>query len=352
MIHDFPLTEWFFYAVRWLYGVLGNSYFLTIFITTLIMRLIQVYPDIKSRKTQQKQAALQPEIDKLKKKYADNPQKLNQEQNKLMKENGVGCIAGCLPMLLTLPLFFCFLAAFRFWGYEQTVKLTYETIENPALAQETYESFKFLWITNIWQPDSGFAPVVTPADTVATYGNGSGCSCSNQSSSIGNLVLLQDGYTDLHGNYVTGEQIWNAFVENGLATGAYSKEAPKEGEASMQLLQTDDARKKYDELMSTYKKGKNNGWFILPVLATALQFLMAWLGQRQNSKLNPEAAAQQKSMNMMMYLFPVMSLFICLSSTSAFSLYWVLSSVFQMISSTIINRFMRNKAPAGEITAK
>ena len=52
MIHYFPLTEWFFYAVRWLYGVLGNSYFLTILIVTLILRLIQVYPDIKSRQTQ------------------------------------------------------------------------------------------------------------------------------------------------------------------------------------------------------------------------------------------------------------------------------------------------------------
>ncbi len=346
MIHDFPLTEWFFYAVRWLYGVLGNSYFLTILIVTLILRLIQVYPDIKSRQTQQKQAALQPEIDKLKKKYADNPQKLNQEQNKLMKENGIGCLAGCLPMLLTLPLFFCFLAAFRFWGYEQTVKLTYETIENRELAQETYDSFKFLWINNIWQPDSGFEPVVTPADTVATYGSSaSACSCSGSSKSIGDLVLFHKGYTDLRGNYVSGEQIWQTFVENGLAEGEFGSEG-------MKLVQTEESQKKYDELMSVYKKGKNNGWFILPILATGFQFLMAWLGQRQTKKQNP-GTAQQPGMNAMMYLFPVMSLFICMSSTSAFSLYWVLSSVFQIISSTIINRLLSKKAQnAGEITAK
>lgn len=52
------------------------------------------------------------------------------EQNKLMRENGIGMLSSCLPLLLTLPLFFCFLAAFRFWGYEQTVRLTYETIVN------------------------------------------------------------------------------------------------------------------------------------------------------------------------------------------------------------------------------
>ena len=372
MLHDFFLTEWFFYAVRWLYGVLGNSYFLTIFVTTLILRLIQIYPDIKSRKTQQKQAALQPQIDALKKKYADNPQKLQQEQQKLMKENGIGCIAGCLPMLMTLPLFFCFLAAFRFWGYEQNLKLTYETIvsKNQAKeasigdnapdgselkdqAQETFESYRFLWITNIWQPDSGFAPVITPADTVRTYGNANGCSCAGKSN-IGNLVLLQKGYTDLSGNYVSGEQIWQAFLDEGLASGNYVKdgETVEEG-AEMQLLNTDDSRTKYAELMTRFDKGYNNGWFILPILATVFQFLLSWLGQRQSKKANPAAANAAPGMNMMMYLFPVMSLFFCLSSTSAFALYWVLSSVFQMVSSTIINHFMTKKAHNnGEITVE
>ena len=128
MINDFFLTEWFFDLLRWLYSVLGNNYFLTIFIVTLALRIIQILPDINNRKNQRKQAKIQPEIEKLKKKYADNPQKLSMEQNKLMRENGIGMLSSCLPLLLTLPLFFCFLAAFRFWGYEQTVRLTYETI--------------------------------------------------------------------------------------------------------------------------------------------------------------------------------------------------------------------------------
>ena len=51
-------------------------------------------------------------------------------------------------------LFFCFLAAFRFWGYEETIRLLVD--ENPA---QLLQSFKFLWINNIWQPDSGLARV-------------------------------------------------------------------------------------------------------------------------------------------------------------------------------------------------
>lgn len=54
MINDFFLTEWFFDLLRWLYSVLGNNYFLTIFIVTLALRIIQILPDINNRKNQRK----------------------------------------------------------------------------------------------------------------------------------------------------------------------------------------------------------------------------------------------------------------------------------------------------------
>lgn len=350
MIHEFFLTEWFFDLLRWLYSVLGNSYFLAIFVTTLALRLIQILPDISSRKSQRKQAALQPELEKLQKRYQDNPQKLNQEQSKLMKENGVNMLSGCLPMLLTLPIFFCFLAAFRFWGYEQTLKLTYETIiseqqlaahaevidwengnsddnwakwEN-TIAAKTYESFRFLWITNIWQPDNGFKPVVSTASDVKKYPK------------IENLVLFHKGYTDLDGNTVAGEDIWQTFVDNGIAEGEFGSE-------NMKLLPSSEAETKYDKLMSLYKRGYNNGLFILPILAAGFQLLAAWLPQRKQKKENPNAAQAAKSMNFMMWLFPAMSFYFCLTATSAFALYWVLSSVFTVASSAIINAILDKK---------
>ena len=42
MINDFFLTEWFFDLLRWLYSVLGNNYFLTIFIVTLALRIAKI----------------------------------------------------------------------------------------------------------------------------------------------------------------------------------------------------------------------------------------------------------------------------------------------------------------------
>lgn len=350
MINEFFLTEWFFSLLRWLYSFLGNSYFLAIFITTLALRLIQVFPDIKSRTVQKKQAALQPELDKLQKKYQDNPQKLQQETSRIMKENGVNMLSGCLPMLITLPIFFCFLAAFRFWGYEQTLKLTYETIiseqqlqqqgvvidwengdsdENwdiwqDTIAAKTFNSYKFLWITNIWQPDNGFKSVVTTAAEVKKYPD------------IENLVLFHKGYTDLDGNFVSGEHIWDTLVEYGIAEGEFSSD-------NMKLLVTDEAAEEYDSRMSIYKRGYNNGLFILPVLAALFQFLASWLPQRKQKKQNPTANQAAGSMNFMMWLFPLMSFYFCLTATSAFALYWVLSSIFTLVSSTVISAIIEKK---------
>ena len=85
--------------------------------------------------------------------------------------------------------------------------------------------------------------------------------------------------------------------------------------------------------------------------ATGFQLLSAWLSMRQSKKLNPGAAQQQQSMNFMLWLFPIMSFFVCLSSTSAFSLYWVLSSVLQIITSQLTNLIMSKKENADEVSS-
>ena len=154
---DFFLTTWFLEAMKWVYSNV-NSVFLTILICTLVLKIITLFSDVKTRKSSAKMALIQPELQRLQKKYANNPQKLQQAQTKLMKESGVSMWGSCLPMLITMPLFFCFLAAFRFWGYEETIRLLVD--DNPV---QLLESFKFLWINNIWQPDSGIAPVIMSA---------------------------------------------------------------------------------------------------------------------------------------------------------------------------------------------
>lgn len=95
----------------------------------------------------------------------------------------------------------------------------------------------------------------------------------HKTNNIGNLKLFHTGYTDAAGNKIEGKVIWETLVEAGLATGEF-------GSSSMDLLPTDTAVEKYDNLMKKYQHGNNNGWFILPVLATGFQLLSAWLSMQ------------------------------------------------------------------------
>ncbi len=388
---NFFLTEWFYYLLKWLHDLLSNSYVLTIVIATLLLRLVQIYPDIKNRKTQIKNAAIQPELQELQKRYANDQQKLVAEQRKLMKKHGVSMWSSCLPLLITLPLFFCFLDAFRCWGNEESVILMYETAvavetEDTAddeAAMDTYKSFRFLWVYNVWQPDSMFEPVIPRTTSLVTS--------TLASDKLASMPLLEKGYTNAAGEFVSGQQIWETLTRTGLATGDYldkgdpsacsacstnrdgmalipdevtfdgatytmifgSLEGATAVEGEEDLYSTTGAAV-YDRLMQRYvdesatKDGdpSANGLFILPILAAGMQLLSMFLSQRRNKGNQTE---QTKQMRWMMYIMPLISVWVCLSSTSAFAFYWTVSGVIQLISTLIINFIFDRKAKKQEV---
>ena len=321
MTGDFFLTNWFLEAMRWIYSLtcaisesgFGNV-FLTILISTILLRALTIFSDIKTRKSSAKMAEVQPEIQRLQKKYANDPRRFQAEQTKLMKEKGVSMWGSCLPMLITMPLFFCFIAAFRYWGYEMNLRLLVD--EN---AMELFKSFKFLWINNIWQPDNGLTPVLA---------NGASFLATPQ---LSNLLYLQEPGV--------GEKL----VEMGLAvTKVY------QGGVSYQILSNDAAIAIYDAAIQPFLdvyKGYNNGWFIMSILAGGTNFLSAWLMTKNTPAANEEAA---KSTNWMNYLFPVMSFIFCLNYNAAFAIYWTLTSVIMIIVNLILNKKFPRTEPAKE----
>jgi len=111
---------------------------------------ILVYPlTKKSYESTQAMQRLAPEINKLKEKYKNNPQKLNQATMQMYKEKGVNPLGGCLPMLLQMPLLFALFVVFR------------STIELRA------EPFIF-WIKDLSSPDVVF----TLPFSLPIYGSG------------------------------------------------------------------------------------------------------------------------------------------------------------------------------------
>ena len=103
-----PIENLLHFVIELLYSIteqLGfGSYGLAIILLTIIIKMI-LYPltakQIKSMKAMQE---LQPKLKKLQDKYKDNPQMMQQKLATLYKDAGVNPIAGCLPMLIQMPI--------------------------------------------------------------------------------------------------------------------------------------------------------------------------------------------------------------------------------------------------------
>ncbi len=84
----------------------GWTWGLSIVLLTMAMRLLLFPLFMKQIKSQREMQLLQPKIAELKKKYPDDRQRQSQEQMALFKEHGVNPLAGCLPLLIQMPIFF------------------------------------------------------------------------------------------------------------------------------------------------------------------------------------------------------------------------------------------------------
>ena len=91
----------------------GAAWALSIVILVVLMRLLLVPLFIKQMHATRKMTALAPQVAELKKKYKNDRQKLNEETMKLYKENGANPLAGCLPVVAQLPVFFALFGVLR-----------------------------------------------------------------------------------------------------------------------------------------------------------------------------------------------------------------------------------------------
>ena len=98
--------------LTFLYKYIPN-YGLVLIIFSILIKLL-VYPlTKKSYQSMKAMTAIQPEIQKLRDKYKNEPQRVSQETLKLYKTHGVNPLGGCLPMLLQMPLLFALFIVFR-----------------------------------------------------------------------------------------------------------------------------------------------------------------------------------------------------------------------------------------------
>src|SRR6056300_67867 len=99
------LTKPVSYAINWFYGYAGN-FGLAIIAFTILMRLILFPLAHASFKSMAKMKKLQPDMQRLKETYPNDRQKMQQELMALYKREGANPVAGCLPILVQIPIFF------------------------------------------------------------------------------------------------------------------------------------------------------------------------------------------------------------------------------------------------------
>ncbi|MBQ6234607.1 MAG: membrane protein insertase YidC [Clostridia bacterium] len=360
MNSSFFLVRWLFVAMDWVYQQMctlfstgGWVVVLTIFLFTLAIKLLTIFSDIRSRKSSMQMQAIQPEIDKLKKKYGNDQQRFVTEQRKLMKERGVSTMGGCLPMLIMMPLLFMFFAAFRAWSNQQTLDLMLKI--DAGQGAEAFAASRFLWITNIWRPDSLDSPNF---QLLSLF------SCAGGSGSGGVIMNGQTFWNTFTTSNNIKDFIFFSKNEEALTRILYelhffTKTIAEDG--TVQYVFAQDGGKAFMEAYKAFVEpitsntaliggdyaNMSNGYAILPVLAALTTFLSSWLTQRQQKAMQNtpaksddknDPAAQTQSMNkMMMIMMPFMSLFFCYQYDSTFAFYWIFSNVISLAITLILN---------------
>nr|WP_285852495.1 YidC/Oxa1 family membrane protein insertase [Paenibacillus lactis] len=123
----------------------NGEYGLSVLVMVLIVRTLILPLTLKQVRSSKAMQAIQPEVQKIREKYKDNPEKMQMETMKLFQENKVNPMAGCLPLLVQMPIFIAL----------------YHSIYYNGLLRE----HEFLWM-QLGEPDKLFIlPVLAAATT-------------------------------------------------------------------------------------------------------------------------------------------------------------------------------------------
>jgi len=140
--------------LSFLYGIIGD-YGVAIIVFTFIVKMA-LYPlYIKQTKSMAGMSGVQPKMKALQQKYANDKETLRVEMAKLQKEEGFNPAAGCLPMLIQMPIIM---------GLFVLLRNPLVFMKNEAMIFAVHNTF--LWIPDLSQPDQWILPIIAG---IATY---------------------------------------------------------------------------------------------------------------------------------------------------------------------------------------
>ena len=329
--------EQFLYDVLAGINSLVGNYGVAIIIFTILMRMLIMPFDYKSRKGMRKMALIQPKINELQKKYGKDQQKLQQKQAELMKKEGYNPLSGCLPLLLTWPIMFAMFAAMRGIANEQMALQTFRYLAGETNIVSAAD--RFLWVKNIWMADSLFASIAPNAQALnmipanmwqrayETLSEGQIAAIAQSIASVSETAL------DFSTAATVKTSITSMLTALGQMPGYVEAVATVPGWANVNFFVFS---------ITLYKQ--YNGLLILPVLAGVSQILQYKFNPAMTESQQTQQNSQSNGMNTFMkYFFPILSVFWCLTSNAGFAVYWVTSTIAMWVQSVIITKILEKK---------
>lgn len=324
------------FVMRFIYGLVSN-YFAAIFLFTLLMRLLMFPLSLQSQKKQAERIRLAPRLERLQKKYKNDPQKLQQKQQALYEKEGVSLTGGCLPMIVQMIALFGIIAVI----YKPLSYLTTDVPNNvidaavAAVNADTYSA------------DNGYT--VNEAKTEATYTaeDGTVYTVDLTTKVKGSLVASNSYYRELNMMQAmdknTDEIIAN--IEKQVGCTAAEAQAYFDDIADMKGEFTFGKYSLLDTPWGERGFGGISLLWLIPLISGLTAALSSLLSLHYSKMgMSQEKQPGQGCSNVMMLLFmPLFSLYISFTVPGGVGVYWICSNVIQLIQTVILNMIYNPK---------
>lgn len=274
--------------LSWFYDLTG-SYVLAIFLLTLVIRLLLLPVSIKQQKNSAKQTRLNAKVNRIRQKYANNPQKAQQEIQELYQREGFGAAnMGCMPMMIQMIVMIGL----------------YGVMYKPLSSVLRFSDEKLTAIKSVMQ---------TALDAAAKN--------SKRGSIDMHEINILKNYKDFTAELT--EEI-----------GAESLNELAEFSEKFTFLGLD--------LSVTPDKSDFNAYWLIPILACATALLSSVYLYMKQRKQNPEMA-KNPAMGCMTLMSPLMSLVFTFMFPTGVGVYWIISNVISFVQQIGISIFYSPK---------
>ena len=340
-----PIATIFGYIIDIIFSIvhtitLNHSLGISIIILTIIVRFLMLPMGIKQQQSMLKMQKLNPELKKIKAKYGNSKdpeivKKMNTEQQALYAKNKVNPLSGCLPLLITMPLFLGLIPVMReSYRYVTPLRDTYSEISS-SIMQITDGGRDQLFYTNYFAP---LADVVIP-DRMKNDGT---LSMDNEDdmSRVISKFNNDDWHVFLYESPVNFPQDEYPLAASPIIQSRTRDQLPPintmpQYAAIRENLDKKNAIEHFIGLPLNYSTGWRLPSIIIPILVGITTFSSSWVSSKMSANADEKQKSQQK---IMMYVMPALMTFMTVNLPGGVGIYWTASSMFQTGQQIFLNR--------------